>query len=51
MNIICPEETPSEIDAALQEMLENTFFFTRRLIFLNNLFGCHGSFHLFQMPQ
>lgn len=27
MNIICPEETPSEIDAALQEMLENTFFF------------------------
>lgn len=27
MNIICPEETPSEIDAALQEMLENIIFF------------------------
>lgn len=54
MNIICPEETPSEIDAALQETFENTsffFFFTRRLIFLKNLFGCRGSFHLFQMPQ
>lgn len=41
MNIICPEETSSEIDAALQEMLENTFFLARRRIFLTNLCGCH----------
>lgn len=53
MNIICPEETPSEIDAALPEMLENTFpplsFSSPNHIFLKNLSGCHVAFY--QMAQ
>lgn len=38
MNIICPEETPSEIDAALQEMFENNFFFLPAVLFFSRIF-------------